>query len=169
MNIRANRPGLLRLALPPTGENGASVVIGQFQSTPSLARFKVSTKKVKPVKTFLSTREYAEARGLSVQQVTQMLRGGQIAGEKVGGRWRIASDRLSAGLAPEPMPTSNGTDPPGSPYFTVDEFAAMTYLTPWGVVDWLKTGRLQRVLDADGNWVVDAGCLENPDVRRILR
>jgi excisionase family DNA binding protein len=119
---------------------------------------------VKLVKTFLSTREYAQTCGLTVQKVTQMLRAGQIAGEKLGNRWRIPADQVPAQTAAPETPESSAR-----PHYTVDEFAAMTYLTPWGVVDWLKTGRLKRVVDAEGNWAVDAACLDHPDVRRILR
>ena len=121
------------------------------------------------MKTYLSTREYAQASGFSVQQVTQMLRRGEINGEKSSGRWRIPSDQVPADPLPGAAPMAVAERPARPPHYTVDEFAAMTYLTPWGVVDWLKTGRLQRVVDADGNWTVDAGCLEHPDIKRLLR
>ena len=111
-------------------------------------------------KTYHTTQEYARAAGLSIRQVTRMLRSGRISGEKVDKRWQIPVN----GDKPASL-----EEAPAAAHFTVDEFAAMTYLTPWGVVDWLKTGRLKRVVDADGNWTVDAGCLEHPDIKRLLR
>jgi excisionase family DNA binding protein len=114
---------------------------------------------------FITPKQYAEAAGLSVGKVTQMLRDGELAGEKVGNRWQIPATAASA-TAPPPAPT---TDPAPSQRYTVPAFADMTYLTEPGVKRWLSEGRLVGGQDAAGQWYVDAASLERPDVRRLLR
>ena len=53
--------------------------------------------------------------------------------------------------------------------YTLDEFSAMTYLTPFGVQQWLKQGRLKGSRDDKGQWRVDGSNLMNGDIRRLLR
>jgi hypothetical protein len=45
----------------------------------------------------------------------------------------------------------------------------MTFLTPFGVTDWLQRGRLTGHRDDDGKWRVDARNLESGRMRRLLR
>ncbi len=53
--------------------------------------------------------------------------------------------------------------------YSVSEFSAMTYLTDFGVMKWLKKGRLKGAKDANGDWRVDAANLELPGIKRLLR
>ncbi len=53
--------------------------------------------------------------------------------------------------------------------YSVAEFSAMTYLTDFGVLDWLKKGRLKGIRNEDGEWRVDAVSLELPNLKRLLR
>ena len=53
--------------------------------------------------------------------------------------------------------------------YTVAEFAGMTYLTEFGVKEWLKQGRLTGQQAAGGEWQIDAANLELPDVKRMVR
>ena len=53
--------------------------------------------------------------------------------------------------------------------FSVIEFANMTYLTEFGVMEWLKQGRLSGQQVAGGEWKVAAANLETPDVKRLVR
>ncbi len=53
--------------------------------------------------------------------------------------------------------------------YTVAEFAGMTYLTEFGVKEWLKQGRLNGQQVAGGDWQVDAASLELPGVKRLVR
>jgi hypothetical protein len=45
----------------------------------------------------------------------------------------------------------------------------MTYLTEYGVRLWLKQGRLDGAVDAQGNLRVNATSLEKPLVKRLVR
>lgn len=121
---------------------------------------------------FITPKQYAQAAGLSVTKVTQMLRDGQLAGEKVGNRWRIPVEASpaapEAAAAPAAAPHA-APDPAPSQSYTVQAFAAMTYLTEQGVERWLREGRLAGARDAAGQWRVDAASLARPDVRRLLR
>jgi hypothetical protein len=54
-------------------------------------------------------------------------------------------------------------------FFTVAEFADMTYLTEYGVMRWLKEGKLKGQQDEKGEWQIDAANLEVPNVKRLVR
>jgi hypothetical protein len=118
---------------------------------------------------YLTPGQYAQATGRSVGQVTQMLRSGRLAGRKVGNRWQITTTPAETGRNAEAPETGPMTAVPPAAGFTVEEFAAMTYLTESGVENWLKTGRLIGRRDEAGGWRVDAANLERPDIRRLLR
>ena len=53
--------------------------------------------------------------------------------------------------------------------YTVAEFADMTYLTEFGVKQWLKQGRLTGQQATGGEWTIDAANLELPGVKRLVR
>jgi hypothetical protein len=53
--------------------------------------------------------------------------------------------------------------------YTVTEFAGMTYLTEFGVKEWLKQGRLSGKQDTGGEWKIDSANLETPSVKRLVR
>ena len=54
-------------------------------------------------------------------------------------------------------------------FFTVAEFADMTYLTEFGVMRWLKEEKLKGQQDEKGEWQIDAANLEVPNVKRLVR
>jgi hypothetical protein len=53
--------------------------------------------------------------------------------------------------------------------FSVKDFAGMTYLTEYGVMEWLRKGLLKGHQDANGNWQIEASNLEVPSVKRFVR
>jgi hypothetical protein len=53
--------------------------------------------------------------------------------------------------------------------YSVAEFSARTYLTEFGVMDWLKKGRLRGMQDENGQWRVDDANLELPGIKHLLR
>jgi len=53
--------------------------------------------------------------------------------------------------------------------YSVAEFSAMTYLTDFGVMDWLKKGRIRGMQDETGEWRIDAANLEITHIKRLLR
>jgi hypothetical protein len=57
----------------------------------------------------------------------------------------------------------------GKKTYSVSEFSAMTYLTDFGVMDWLKKGRLKGMQDETGEWRIDAANLEITNIKRLLR
>lgn len=58
---------------------------------------------------------------------------------------------------------------PSGKSFSVDEFSEMTYLTVYGVKQWLKEGRIAGAADASGQMRIDASNLENALVKRLVR
>lgn len=144
----------------------------------------------------LTTKQFSERAGMPVSKVTKLIRDGKIKARKQSGRWLIPKSQLgklatetskrpatepkkssSAKPLPKPAPASPASKPsivePASTGsdrpLTVSDFAAMTYLTEFGVTQWLKTGRLSGRQDENGTWLVDAANLEHPHIKRLRR
>ena len=147
---------------------------------------------------FLTTGEFASKTGISTSSVTKLLREGKIKAEKKSGKWMISPDQLetktvqdaikpgkktvakkrgkSAGKkATVDRPAPAKTDKPAKSktttvkMYTVAEFAGMTYLTEFGVREWLRKGRLAGRQAAGGEWQIDAANLEIPNVKKLVR
>jgi len=134
----------------------------------------------------LTTREFAERTGLSVSTVSQYIRDGKIEGKKESGRWMIPEDqvgRVAAGTSTsaEPSaakPAEKPATPPPSPAkktaagqkrYSVEEFSRLTFLTPEGVIKYLKEGILEGGQDEDGRWRVAADNLESERIGHLIR
>lgn len=130
--------------------------------------------------TVLTTGEFALKAGLTTSSVTKMIREGKIKAKKVSGKWMISPDQLKAKSLQDATKSGNKTsaikaaakksapprkDKPAKAKttkvktYTVAEFAAMTYLTEFGVMEWLKQGRLTGQHIAGGEWKVEAANL----------
>jgi hypothetical protein len=147
---------------------------------------------------FLTTGEFASKAGIAISSVTKLIRAGKIKAQKKSGKWVISPDQLKKLAVKDPSkpakkssgekavtaagkkatvkkPASAKKDKPGKAkaadrkMFSVAEFADMTYLTEFGVMAWLKQGRLSGQQAAGGEWQVDAANLETPDVKRLVR
>jgi len=145
---------------------------------------------------YLTTGEFASKAGIPASSVAKLIREGKIKAEKKSGKWMISPDQLkaiagqgsikpgkktaskksakSAGKkATAKKPTPIQQDKPAKvksgKMYTVAEFAGMTYLTEFGVKEWLKQGRLAGQQVAGGEWRVDAASLELSDVKRLIR
>ena len=121
--------------------------------------------------TTLSTHEFSAATGQPVAKIARWLREGVIEGTKEGGKWRIPVDQLDrakegdAGSPADP----GAEDAATAVTYSVEEFSDMTYLTVFGVVDWLRKGLLTGSKDDRGDWRVDGDNLESDRVKRLLR
>jgi len=126
----------------------------------------------------LTTGEFSKMTGIAVSTITQMLRQGNIRGEKRSGKWEIYESELqnkavvirkdrgksSAGLGPIfDTPAAAGKT------YDVQTFAQKTYLTEKGIRQWLKTGRLFGCTGAGGAVLVDAANLDRPELRHLIR
>jgi excisionase family DNA binding protein len=63
----------------------------------------------------------------------------------------------------------SGTSADGAQTYSVTEFSDLTYLTEYGVLEFLRKGRLQGVRDKKGQWRLGAGNLRNPGMRHLVR
>ncbi len=135
-------------------------------------------------KEMLTTQQFADSAGVSKNTVSKWLRDGKIEGRKSGGKWSVPADELHKIAAPaasvserieaptartdsRPSAATSGTSSNGD--YTLEEFSTMTYLTPFGVEQWLCKGRLKGTRDANGQWRVDGANLMNADIRRLMR
>lgn len=133
--------------------------------------------------TNLTTREFADRTGLSASTVSQYLREGKIDGSKESGRWvipeaelvRYKNEQEDPGGAGGPAKTQVEEDPPTASdaktadAYSVDEFSRMTFLTPSGVVKYLKEGILNGTQGADGQWRIPAENLKSARIRHLIR
>jgi hypothetical protein len=143
----------------------------------------------------LTTKQFSEKAGIPVSRVTQLIRDGKIKARKQSGKWMIPKNQLStvsiepstppatkpkSSFPAKPRPPKAAATPASKPStvkpaagsgqpLNVSDFAAMTYLTEFGVTQWLKTGRLSGRQDENGTWLVDAANLEDPHIKRLLR
>ena len=135
-----------------------------------------------PKQKLMTSGEFAKKAGMTAAKVSKLIRDGKIKATKVSGRWRIDPSQLKAlqtstsgrhstagekKSASRPKSDKN-RNAPGKGY-TVAEFAAMTYLTEKGVLNWLKTGRLKGRTGPNDEWTVDAANLQVPDISRLVR
>lgn len=126
--------------------------------------------------TLLTAKEFASRSGLSVTQVTKMLRDKKLDGHKKSGKWMIPASALkTSGVRATPAKTEktaaakSDKSTPTAATLSVADFSAKTYLTEAGVVQWLKKGRLRGSRTPDGDWQVDAASLDLPVLRHLLR
>ena len=141
----------------------------------------------------LTTGAFASQAGIPTSSVTKLIREGKIKAEKKSGKWMIAPDQLKAralkdsarpgkkaakparpkAAPPKPAGAAKGKPAKAKPIagktYSVAEFAALTYLTEFGVQQWLKQGRISGRQVSGGEWQVDAPNLEVPDVKRLVR
>lgn len=129
-----------------------------------------------PKDTLLTTREFASRSGMTVDQVTRMLREKKLEGHKQSGRWMIPAGQLPAAgsessktPAQPAAPRASAAPSPAGRTLSVAEFSAKTYLTESGVIQWLKRGRLQGHPSPGGEWRIDAASLELPCLQHLLR
>lgn len=128
----------------------------------------------------LTTGEFSKLTGIPTSTVAKMVRKGKLVGEKVGGKWMIPRDQLTAGAvqarAAKNIPpavagqsaTAKKSQPSGG-YCSIAQFCERTYLTEAGIEQWLKSGRLQGRKGADGHWQVDRQNLDAPHLRHLIR
>jgi len=112
----------------------------------------------------LTTGAFASRAGIPTSSVTKLIREGKIKAEKKSGKWMIAPDQLMAralkdsarpgkkaakparpkAAPPKPAGAAKGKSAKAKPIagktYSVAEFAALTYLTEFGVQQWLKQG-----------------------------
>jgi excisionase family DNA binding protein len=134
----------------------------------------------------LTTREFAERTGLSVSTVSKYIRDGKIKGEKESGRWMIPEDQIGrvteSDSGPSAPPAAKNADKPaaspepkaakpapGKKSYSVEEFSRLTFLTPQGVVKYLKEGIVDGSQGEDGQWQVAGDSLENPRIAHLIR
>ena len=132
-------------------------------------------------KQLLTSKEFADRSGLPVSKITKLLRDGRLRGQKKAGKWMIPESELKTAKPPKPSPSevqprtppppATAAAPAASPdqTYSVAEFSAMTYLTEFGVHDWLRKGRLKGARSADGEWRIDAANIEAPHIKRLVR
>jgi predicted site-specific integrase-resolvase len=146
----------------------------------------------------LTSSEFASKAGIPVSTVSKLIRAEKIKAVKKSGKWMISPSEIKvialkeASKSRKPTAkkrTSNPIRKKGSVQaekspvpaperekqvsvrktYTVAEFAEVTYLTEYGVAEWLKNGLLSGQRDAKGDWQIDAANLEVPNVKRLVR
>jgi hypothetical protein len=81
---------------------------------------------------------------------------------------RPSQGKMKKAAAQKPADPAKKSEPAAKDY-SVSEFSQMTYLTDFGVEEFLKRGRLKGKRDEAGNWRVFADNLKNPSIRHLVR
>ena len=102
------------------------------------------------------------------KKVSSGVKKGAVPATKVK---KTAPAKKAAAQAKKPVPEKKAAPKPTktAKFFSVAEFADMTYLTEFGVMQWLKQGLLKGQQNEKGDWQVDASNLEVPNVKRLVR
>jgi hypothetical protein len=136
----------------------------------------------------LTSSEFSAKAGIPISSVNKLIREGKIKAKKKSGKWMINSSQLklkavqklsksskpkpakktAAQAIKTPQPKKAAT-PRSKKTYSVAEFSEMTYLTEFGVMQWLKQGLLDGQQDDKGEWHIDASNLEVPNVKRLVR
>jgi predicted site-specific integrase-resolvase len=132
----------------------------------------------------LSTQEFAKKSGVTAGTVSKWLRSGKIKGTKQSGKWMIEAGELDTvgGAKPldpkeksaekKPAAKPKAAEPKAKSYgktLSVEEFCAMTYLTEFGILKWVKQGKLSSTRDESGQLRINASNLENAAIRHLIR
>jgi len=146
----------------------------------------------------LTSNEFASKAGIPVSTVSKLIREKKIKAVKKSGKWMISPSQIKVKAlkeasksykpsakkkASEPIREKASVPAEKSPVpapqkekrvsakksYSVAEFAELTYLTEYGVAEWLKNGLLSGQRDANGDWQIDAANLEVPNVKRLVR
>jgi hypothetical protein len=129
----------------------------------------------------LSTKKFSALTGIPAAQIARWLREGRLLGAKKSGRWYIPHDQLQAPCILHRQKSTKPSAKPGTTaqtatdskdthaHYSVEGFAQMTYLTEWGVRDWLKKGMLSGQKNDKGEWRIGAENLASPSIKRLLR
>jgi predicted site-specific integrase-resolvase len=132
----------------------------------------------------LSTQAFAKKAGVSAGTVSKWLRSGKIKGTKQSGRWMIDAgelDSVGGTKSFDPKEKSAAKKAAAKPKaaarkaklygktFSVEEFCTMTYLTEYGILKWVKQGKLSSTRDESGQLRIDASNLENASIRHLIR
>ena len=145
---------------------------------------------------FLTTGEFASRAGIPTSKVSKLIREGKIKAEKKSGKWMIHPDQIQAKAVQEPgkgskpkpkniaakaprekaaagttksVQTKKEIEPLAGQACSISEFVKITYLTEFGVRQWLKQSRLTGRQNKKGEWLIDAANLQVPDVKRLVR
>ncbi len=118
-------------------------------------------------KKYLTTKEFSSISGIPVSSLRRLLREGKLEAIKSSGKWMIPESQLRSQEI-QKTEESAESDPVKRTY-SVEEFAEMTFLTPFGVEQWLKKGLLLGIGDPEKGLRVDAESLEIPNVKRLVR
>jgi hypothetical protein len=125
----------------------------------------------------LTTADFSKQTGMAVSTITMMLRQGKLRGEKRSGKWAIYATELQNPAitrnnhqekSPSSAPVLKASSDTEATY-DVETFARMTYLTEYGVRQWLRIGRLKGFIEAGGKMQVDATNLQRPELQHLIR
>lgn len=134
--------------------------------------------------TLLSAKEFAMKAGVSAGTVSKWLRSGKLKGKKQSGKWMIEASELNAvggtqSLDPKKKSTAKkaAAEPraavpkttSSAKTYSIEEFNAMTYLTEFGILKWIKEGKLSYTRDESGQPRIDASNLENVSIKHLIR
>jgi ribosomal protein L12E/L44/L45/RPP1/RPP2 len=107
---------------------------------------------------------------LKAKAVQELLKAGKPA-PAAGKAARSKKTAAKAKKAPTPAKKAEPkkAPKPSGKSLSIAEFSKLTYLTEFGVENFLQMGRLTGSRGEDGNWRIDAANLEAPGIKQLVR
>ncbi|MGW8188463.1 MAG: helix-turn-helix domain-containing protein [Desulfobacterales bacterium] len=132
---------------------------GKIKGVKTAGKWKIDRSEVsaKAIQAILKPSSKGVALGKNDRMATKKNKA-QGSGVPAGGISAAADARATSGASADSAMT-----------YSVTEFSGLTYLTEYGVLEFLKKGRLQGVRDEKGQWRLGADNLRNPGIRHLLR
>lgn len=113
---------------------------------------------------------------LKAKAVQELLKGGKpapAAGKAAKSKKTAAKAKKASPVKKAPAPAKKAepkkAPKPSGKSLSIAEFSELTYLTEFGVENFLQMGRLTGSRGEDGNWRIDAANLKAPGIKQLVR
>jgi excisionase family DNA binding protein len=149
-----------KLAGIPVATVGKLIREGKIKARKVSGKWKIaeSQLKSKAVKELTQVRKHRPALTIDSDAKKTAAKTSRPPQEK---KKKVVADQKPADPSKNPEPSAKA--------YSVAEFSQMTYLTDYGVEEFLKKGRLKGTRDQAGRWRVFADNLRDPSIRHLIR
>jgi len=144
----------------PVSSVGKLIREGKIKAKKASGKWKIAESQLKANTVVELTRVRKQKPALTIDSKTP---------KTVSKTSRPSQEKKKKAVAAQKQADPRQNSEPSEKAYSVAEFSQLTYLTEFGVEDFLKKGRLKGMRDLAGNWRVFADNLKNPNIRHLIR